>query len=88
MKKTGLVLKPQLVGVAEWLNDCSGARELATLFIAETADELDELPEETEQPLFWVTEKELREGPLAGSLAELFPVFFGEKQFYFKNNTA
>ncbi|NSP77330.1 DNA mismatch repair protein MutT, partial [Enterococcus faecalis] len=24
----------------------------------------------------------------AGSLAELFPVFFGEKQFYFKNNTA
>ena len=55
------------------------------LFIAETADEL---PEETEQPLFWVTEKELREGPLAGSLAELFPVFFGEKQFYFKNNTA
>ena len=66
-------------------DDCSGARELATLFIAETADEL---PEETEQPLFWVTEKELREGPLAGSLAELFPVFFGEKQFYFKNNTA
>ena len=47
------MLKPQLVGVAEWLNDCSGAR-LATLFIAETADEL---PEETEQPLFWVTEK-------------------------------
>lgn len=85
LEETGLVLKPQLVGVAEWLNDCSGARELATLFIAETADEL---PEETEQPLFWVTEKELREGPLAGSLAELFPVFFGEKQFYFKNNTA
>ena len=77
LEETGLVLKPQLVGVAEWLNDCSGARELATLFIAETADELDELPE-----------KELREGPLAGSLAELFPVFFGEKQFYFKNNTA
>ncbi|EGO5236907.1 NUDIX domain-containing protein [Enterococcus faecalis] len=47
-----------------------------------------ELLEETEQPLFWVTEKELREGPLAGSLAELFPVFFGEKQFYLKNNTA
>ena len=54
LEETGLVLKPQLVGVAEWLNDCSGARELATLFIAETADEL---PEETEQPLFWVTEK-------------------------------
>ncbi len=52
LEETGLVLKPQLVGVAEWLNDCSGARELATLFIAETADELDELPEETEQPLF------------------------------------
>ncbi|HBI1675943.1 TPA: NUDIX domain-containing protein [Enterococcus faecalis] len=39
LEETGLVLKPQLVGVA-------------------------------------------------GSLAELFPVFFGEKQFYFKNNTA
>ena len=25
LEETGLVLKPQLVGVAEWLNDCSGA---------------------------------------------------------------
>ena len=81
LEETGLVLKPQLVGVAEWLNDCSGARELATLFIAETADEL---PEETEQPLFWVTEKELREGPLAGSLAELFPVFLAKSNFILK----
>ena len=80
LEETGLVLKPQLVGVAEWLNDCSGARELATLFIAETADEL---PEETEQPLFWVTEK-LREGPLAGSLAELFPVFLAKSNFILK----
>ena len=31
LEETGLVLKPQLVGVAEWLNDCSGARELAII---------------------------------------------------------
>ena len=84
LEETGLVLKPQLVGVAEWLNDCSGARELATLFIAETADEL---PEETEQPLFWVTEKIARRS-FSWQFSRTFPSIFGEKQFYFKNNTA
>ncbi len=40
-------------------------------------------------PCFWVTEKELREGPLGGSLAELFPsIFLAKSNFIFKNNTA
>lgn len=80
LEETGLVLKPQLVGVAEWLNDCSGARELATLFIAETADEL---PEETEQPLFWVTEKRIARRSFSWQFSRTFPSIFWRKAILF-----
>lgn len=84
LEETGLLIDPQLVGIAEWLNDKNGARELATLFIAETAQEL---PEKTEQPLYWITKEELFATSLAGTLDQLLPVFFQEKQFFFLDNS-
>lgn len=84
LEETGLLVKPELVGIAEWLNDNDGGRELATLFIAKTSQIV---PKNTEQPLFWVTEEELVNGPLAGTMNQLLPIFFKEKQFFFKDNS-
>lgn len=84
LEETGLLIDPQLVGIAEWLNDKNGGRELATLFIAETAQEL---PEKTEQPLYWITKEELFATSLAGTLDQLLPIFFQEKQFFFLDNS-
>lgn len=81
-EETGLHIEAQLVGIAEWLNDTNGGRKLAALFVAETTQTL---PEKTEQPLFWLTEEELFNGTLAGSLKQLLPIFFKEKQFFFKD---
>lgn len=83
MEETGLQLTPAFIGIAEWLNDADGGRELAALFTATT----DQEPRKhNEEPLFWVTEEELREGPLAGTLGELLPIFFGEQGTYFRDN--
>lgn len=84
LEETGLLIDPQLVGIAEWLNDKNGGRELATLFIAETAQEI---PEKTEQPLYWITKEELFATSLAGTLDQLLPIFFQEKQFFFLDNS-
>lgn len=83
-EETGLIIKPRLVGIAEWLNDKDGSRELASLFVAQTPDDL---PKNTEQPLFWVTKEELVTGPLAGTLDQFLPIFFEEQQFFFKDNS-
>lgn len=83
-EETGLIIKPRLVGIAEWLNDKDGSRELASLFVAQTPDEL---PKNTEQPLFWVTKEELVTGPLAGTLDQFLPIFFEEQQFFFQDNS-
>ena len=82
-EETGLEISPSLVGISEWLNDLSGRRELATLFIADTADDY---LKNTKEPLLWVSEEELSQANLAGTLHQLLPIFFQEKQFYFKDN--
>ena len=83
-EETGLTVRPHLVGIAEWLNDKNGSRELASLFVAQTREEL---PTNTEQPLLWVTKDDLLTGPLAGTLGQFLSIFFEERQFFFQDNS-
>ena len=83
-EETGLEVLPFLVGISEWLNDSSGKRELAALFVAKT---MEDYLKDTEEPLLWVSEEELSQEGLAGTLNQLLPIFFQEKQFYFKDNS-
>lgn len=86
-EECGLTLTPRLMGVAEWLNDQQGGRELAGLFYATTTAE----PQAGvgEADIFWISKKELTPHRLAGTLGELLPIFYGETTDvdYFKNNT-
>lgn len=82
-EETSLMLQPTLMGTAEWLHGDDGRRELAGLFTAVTDQEPDP---EAEQPLFWVTKDALLAGPLAGSLGQLLPIFFGESSSFFRDD--
>ncbi|MDT2736260.1 NUDIX domain-containing protein [Enterococcus pseudoavium] len=78
-EETGLTIQPLLRGTAEWNNLTTGARELAFLYTAKV--EKQALPEK----LFWVKKAELTNQKLAGTLNDLLPIFFGEKQqIYFE----
>lgn len=83
-EETGLVITPQLMGVAEWLNKADGSRELAGLFTAKTSFEPTIMGE---GKLFWLPENELPTKKLAGTLADLLPIFYGTQTQYFKDNT-
>lgn len=83
-EETGLTVSPRLVGIAEWLNDKNGSRELASLFVAQTQEEL---PANPEQPLLWVTKEELLTTPLAGTLDQFLSIFFEDQQFFFQDNS-
>lgn len=80
-EETGLQVQPQLMGTAEWRHPAQGSRELAALFTATTDQSY---APKTEEPLYWVTKEELLAGPLAGSLPQLLPIFFGEKSSFFR----
>ncbi|MBO0456042.1 NUDIX domain-containing protein [Enterococcus hulanensis] len=78
-EETGLVLQPVLQGTAEWNNLTKETRELALLYTAKVHKQA--VPDD----LFWVTKTELKAQKLAGTLNELLPIFFGEKQqIYFE----
>lgn len=79
-EETGLLIQPTLKGYAEWHHPSKKTRELAFLFTAKTTAE----PENTD--LFWVTKEELLAQPLAGTLKDLLPIFFGAAEsIYFEN---
>lgn len=83
-EETGLIIDPKLMGIAEWLNDIDGARELAGLFTASVTA----VPTSaTEGRLFWVPKTELTEAKLAGTLGSLLPIFSGQAQHFFKDNS-
>ena len=78
LEETGLVLKPQLVGVAEWLNDCSGARELATLLQKQRMN----YQKKRNNPCFGSLKKNCEK--VLWQFSRTFPSIFWRKQFYFK----
>lgn len=83
-EETGLTISPTFKGIAEWLNDKNGGRELAGLFAAKVTDEPTSV---AEGQLFWVPASELTADKLAGTLGELLPIFEGREQCYFKDNS-
>lgn len=84
-EETGLVVMPDFKGVAEWLNDTSGKRELAALFTARVKKQPTTA---TEGQLSWLPLAELTPEKLAGTLGALLPIFRGEQQLFFKDNSA
>ncbi|GCF92882.1 DNA mismatch repair protein MutT [Enterococcus florum] len=80
-EETGLTITPQLMGTAEWNHLERDTRELALLFRAVTPS-----TEVSDPNLFWVSKEALKGQALAGTLSELLPIFFGEKQtIYFED---
>lgn len=86
-EECGLTLTPRLMGVAEWLNDQQGGRELAGLFYATTTEE--PVAGVGEAEIFWFPKKDLTPERLAGTLGELLPIFYGatSQNNYFKDNS-
>lgn len=85
-EECGLNIDPTLKGVAEWLNDPQGDRELAGLFYATTTKE----PQvrQGEAPLFWVAKDQLTASDLGGTLGKLLPIFLSdEKTTFFQDNS-
>lgn len=78
-EETELLVQPVLRGTAEWNNLTKQTRELAFLYTAKTTKQA--VPDE----LFWIKKDQLKTQQLAGTLNELLPIFFGEKQqLYFE----
>lgn len=75
-EETGLMVRPQLAGIAEWLNGTNGERELAALFTANTEETT--LQSSPEGALFWLPKEHLQTSQLAGTLHDLLPLFLGD----------
>lgn len=79
-EETGLVVQPLLRGTAEWNHLAKETRELAFLYTAKVKKQV--VPDD----LFWVKKTALTTQPLAGTLNDLLPIFFGEEQqIYFED---
>lgn len=82
LEETGLVIFPNLLGVAEWLAPNKLERELAALF---TAFVTEDFTCATEGQLTWVAKEQLDTLPLAGTLGKLLPIFTGQTRYYHQN---
>lgn len=79
LEETGLKITPEFLGVAEWLAPKSRQRELAALFKATVTTDFTVA---TEGELVWLPKEALATLPLAGTLNELLPIFYGESRYY------
>jgi len=79
-EETGFVIQPILRGTAEWNHLANGTRELAFLYTAAVKKRA------VAENLFWLEKNDLKTQKLAGTLNDLLPIFFGDKQqLYFES---